>query len=671
MEKDKDMSKDDKVTPETAVNETAVNEPITQTENPTEQVPKDGEHGGETDHTSEEGKQVPEGAPSSEAVKQVPETDGSSVEEEHMPETEEEVGGDEGQDHDSAAHQDFSSFSKKELLEELKSQYKKGDFLKSDSVVQELKSAYDEIFEKEKEEALQGFIKDGGAVDDFLYRKSEEDKEFFSVFGEFKDKKTATLRGLEEQKDNNLVARNQILDQLRELVDGEETTDSISTIKKIQADWKSIGAVPGNHNRNIWASYNALMDRFYDNRSIYFELKELDRKKNLESKLELCEKAEALSEVDDLKGAIKLLNDFHEEFKHIGPVPREEQENVWQRFKAASDAVYARRKDYYDSQKEVFKQNLDLKEGLIKKLEAFQDFKGERIRDWNMKTKEILDIQKQWEAIGQVPREKGKSINRAFWGLFKRFFYDKSLFFKQLDDLRATNKVKAEELIAKAEAESTSTDWQSSANILINLQQEWKKIGPIPEKVRDDLYRRFKSACDAFFENRRQANKEATKEFDDNLKLKEEICGNILAETNADEVSIEKLETHIDEYNKVGFVPRRSIKEIAAKFKGAVEAYVEKLGMEGSDLENFLFRLNLNKIQSDPDGTRVLNKKEHGIRKQISDLENNITLWKNNLEFFASSKTADKLKDQFEGKIEKAEQEVEKLKKKLSIIREF
>ena len=468
-----------------------------------------------------------------------------------------------------------------------------------------------------------------------------------------------------------MVARNQILDQLRELVDGEETTDSITTIKKIQADWKSIGPVPGNQNKNIWASYNALMDRFYDNRSIYFELKELDRKKNLESKLELCEKAEALSEVEDLKEAIKLLNDFHEEFKHTGPVPREEQENVWQRFKAASDAVYARRKDYYDGQKEVFKQNLDLKEGLIKKLEAFQDFKGERIRDWNMKTKEILDIQKQWEAIGQVPREKGKNVNRAFWGLFKRFFHNKSLFFKQLDDLRAANKIKAEDLISKAEAESNSTDWQSSANILINLQQEWKKIGPIPEKVRDDLYRRFKSACDTFFENRRQVNKEATKEFDDNLKLKEEICGNILAEKNADEVSVEKLEAHIDEYNKIGCVPRRSIKEIAAKFKGAVESYVEKLGMEGADLEDFLFRLNLNKIQSDPDGTRVLNKKEHGIRKQISDLENNITLWKNNLEFFASSKTADKLKDQFEDKIEKAEQEVEKLKKKLSIIREF
>lgn len=658
MEKDKDMSKDDRVTPDTAVNETAVNEPINQPDKKTEQEPEENAPVAAEEHLSEE-------------VQQAPEAESTSAKEgEPVPEEEQES--EAGHDQEDERQVDFSSLSKTELLEELKNQYRKGDFLKSDSVFQELKSAYDEIFEKEKEEALQGFIKDGGTVDDFLYRKSEEDREFFNVFGEFKDKKTATLRDLEEQKDSNLVARNRILDQLRELVDGEETTDSIGTIKKIQADWKSIGPVPGNQNRNIWASYNALMDRFYDNRSIYFELKELDRKKNLESKLELCEKAEALDAVEDLKEAIKLLNDFHEEFKHIGPVPREEQENVWQRFKAASDAVYAKRKDYYDSQKEVFKQNLELKEGLIEKLEAFRDFKGERIREWNAKTKEILDIQKQWEAIGQVPREKGKSVNRAFWGLFKRFFHNKSLFFKQLDELRAANKVKAEDLISKAEAEADSTDWQSSANILINLQQEWKKIGPIPEKVRDDLYRRFKTACDTFFENRRQANKETTKEFDDNLKLKEEICENILAETGSEDgVSVERLEAHIDEFNKIGFVPRRNIKDIAAKFKASVEAYVEKLGMEGTELEDFLFRLNLNKIQSDPDGTRVLNKKEHGIRKQISDLENNITLWKNNLEFFASSKTADKLKDQFEDKIEKAEGEVEKLKKKLSIIREF
>jgi hypothetical protein len=613
MENDKDMSKDDKVTQEIADNETVISQ---------------SEHDNDLEASEEK--------------------------------------------HDHEDHpMDFSQFSKKELLEELRGHYSKGDYLRSDALVNELKSAYDDIFEKEKEEALQHFIKEGGSEDDFQYRKTDQDKEFFKAFNDFKDKKTSTIKELEQSKDKNLSAKTQILNRLREIIDGEETTDSISTIKEIQEEWKSIGPVPASQNKNLWASYNALMDRFYDNRSIYFELKELDRKKNLESKLELCSKAEALTEVEDLKEAIKTLNDLHEEFKYLGPVPREDQEKVWQRFKSASDAVYARRKEYYDGQKEVFKRNLELKEALIKKLESNQDFKADRIRDWNNKTKEILDIQKQWEAIGPVPRESGKDINRNFWSLFKNFFHNKNIFFKELDDLRLANKEKAEKLIEEAEAQLNNVDSQNSANVLIKLQQEWKTIGPTPEKVRDELYRRFKKACDTFFESRRQSTKEASKEFDENLAKKEAICQRIVTESEGNDLSTQKLEGLIEEFNSIGFVPRKNIKDIAAKFNQAVEVYVEKLDEAGVDREDFLFRLNLNKIQGDPNGTRVLNKKEHGIRKQIADLENNITLWKNNLEFFASSRTADKLKDQFEGKIEKAEQEVEKLKKRLSIIREF
>ncbi|WP_460543247.1 DUF349 domain-containing protein, partial [Echinicola sediminis] len=567
---------------------------------------------------------------------------------------------------------DYGNFSKKQLIAALKEQIEKGNFIKSDSIVNDIKSHFEEDhYNKEKDVALKSFIEEGGSTDDFQYRQSEDDKIFFALFGDFKNRRSEQIKNLEKEKEKNLYAKNHILERLRELVDGEETTHSISTIKEIQKEWKEIGAVPGAQNKNLWASYNALMDRFYDNRSIYFELKELDRKKNLESKLELCEKAEALDKEEDLRGAIKLLNELHEEFKHIGPVPREEQEEIWQRFKGASDAVYAKRKAYYESQKEVFKENQSKKEALIGKLEEYKDFKANRIKEWNAKTKEILEIQKEWEAIGPVPRECGREINRAFWGHFKQFFHNKNLFFKELDEIRRINKERAEELIKVAESLKDSTDWQTTSNELIKLQQDWKKLGPTPEKVRDDLYKRFKAACDTFFDNRRQANKEINKEFEKNLELKEAVCDKIGALSGTDGLTVENLEKLVEEYNSIGFVPRKSMKDIASKFNSAVEACVEVLDTDGENREEFLFRLNLNKIQGDPNSDRVFNKKEHGIRKQISDLENNITLWKNNLEFFASSKTADKLKDQFDQKIEKAEEEIEKLKKKLSILREF
>jgi hypothetical protein len=566
---------------------------------------------------------------------------------------------------------DYSNYSKGQIIQALKGQLESGNLLKVDHIVNELKSHFDDIFNKEKNEALEQFKSNGGEEDDFQYRAGDQDREFFAAYNGFKSRKAEYIKELEKQKEKNLTAKNLILEKLRLLVDEEETTSSIASLKQLQEEWKKIGPVPNANNRNLWASYNALMDRFYDNRSIYFELKELDRKKNLEHKLEICERAEALTKVTELKDAIKALNDLHEEFKHIGPVPREDQEKLWQRFKAASDAIYNKRKNYFDGQKEVFKANQTEKENLIDQLEAYKDFSSTKIKEWNVKTKEVLTIQKNWEAIGPVPKESGKEINRKFWSLFKQFFHNKNLFFKELDEIRSNNKIKAEELIGKAEALKENTDWQDTANKMMVLQQEWKSLGPTPEKVRDELYSRFKNACDNFFENKRNANKQVNKEFDTNLKAKEELIQLIMDESNQDSKSPENLEAHILAFNAIGFVPRKNIKDVLEKFNAAVDTYVKQLGIEGLEKDEFLFRLNLNKLQSDPNGVRVLNKKEHGIRKQISDLENNVTLWKNNLEFFAASRTADKLKDQFEEKIQKAEVEIDKLKKRLTILREF
>ncbi|GHB48826.1 DUF349 domain-containing protein [Mongoliitalea lutea] len=655
MDNEKEMPEEGKVTP--AESSAESNEEITNTTNEI------------TDSSTEESVKKTEDEPVAEEIvaeeasdvqesveKVAVETSDDQESEEHSEEEEEEV--------------DYANFSKQELIAALKTFVDAENVLSAEKRVNEIKAAFDEIFSSEKHAALDQFVAGGGEADDFAYKSQESDKLFFATYNLFREKRSQFIKALERQKEKNLELKNAILDKLRDLVDGEETTHSINAIKQIQDDWKKIGPVPSNMNKNLWASFNALMDRFYDNRSIYFELKELDRKKNLELKTEICDKAEALVKMEDLKDAIKALNDLHEEFKHIGPVPREEQEPLWQRFKAASDAVYDRRKEFYEDQKGKLKENLVIKEALIQKIAAYKDFSATKIKEWNNKTKEVLSVQKEWEAAGPVPREMGKEVNKQFWGYFKDFFHNKNMFFKELDEIRLVNKKKAEELIEKAEALVGDTKWQETTNKMIALQQEWKKIGPTPEKVRDELYKRFKTACDSFFENKRSANNQANKEYEDNLRLKEDIISKILAAAK-DSPAEETLEALINQYNGIGFVPRKNIKDILAKFNQAVDTYVDALGSTGESREDFVFRLNLNKLQADPNGNRVLNKKEFGIRKQITDLENNIGLWKNNLEFFAASKTADKLKVQFEEKITKAEAEIEKLKKKLSILREF
>uniref|UniRef100_UPI0040474713 DUF349 domain-containing protein n=1 Tax=Algoriphagus sp. TaxID=1872435 RepID=UPI0040474713 len=567
---------------------------------------------------------------------------------------------------------DLSGQSKAQLLDLIKEKINSPNALKSDKTIQEIKNAFDVLSNKEREDAMQQFLGEGGIADDFEYKGSSIDKEFNIIFNDFKKQLYANRKEAEKQKEKNLVAKTELLNKLRELVDGEETTLSMAAVKAIQDSWKSIGPVPLSQSRNLWASFNALMDRFYDNRSIYFELKELDRKKNLESKLELCEKAESLVQLKDLKDAIQQLNELHEEFKHLGPVPREEQEQVWQRFKSASDAIYDRRKEFFEGQKDVIKKNLEEKEALIVILTPFGEFKADRIKDWNSKTKEILELQKAWEKVGPLPKESSKEINKAFWTLFKQFFHNKNLFFKELDDIRATNQKKAEELIAKAQELQENTNWQTTANQFVKLQQDWKKLGPTPEKQRDALYKKFKEACDTFFENRRNSSKDSNTEFELNLAKKLAIIDQINAlksvETGLDENQLSDL---VAEFNALGFVPRKNIKEVQAKFKEAVDVCLDALGEKGANKEDFLFRLNLNRIQSDPNSVKTLNKKEHGIRKQITDLENSITLWRNNLDFFAASKTADKLREQFDVKIQKAEEEIDKLKKKLTILKEF
>jgi hypothetical protein len=567
---------------------------------------------------------------------------------------------------------DLAGLTKVQLLELFKEKLAQGISSKLDKVAQEVKAAFDELVSKERTAALQQFLADGSSAEDFAYQAVDLDKEFTALYNGFRYQLNSFRKEAERQKEKNFQTKTELLNKLRVLVDGEETTLSMAAVKAIQDAWKVIGPVPLAQSKNLWASFNALMDRFYDNRSIYFELKELDRKKNLESKLELCEKAEALHAIEDLKEAIRQLNELHDEFKHLGPVPREEQEKVWQRFKGASDVIYDRRKEFFESQKEVIKHNLTEKEALIAVLDGFRTFKADRIKDWNTKTKEILEIQKSWEKVGAIPKESGKDINKAFWAAFKQFFHNKNLFFKELDDIRAANLNKAEELIKQAEELMENTNWQNTANQLVKLQQEWKVLGPTPEKNRDSLYKRFKEACDKFFENRRNTNKDANSEFDANLTKKQDLIATIVSlTTGTDALDEAKLSSLVAEFNALGFVPRKNIKEIQAQFKAAVDGYLEKLGAKGGNREDFLFRLNLNRLQADPNSVKTLNKKEHGIRKQITDLENSITLWSNNLDFFAASKTADKLREQFDVKIQKAEEEIDKLKKKLSILKEF
>lgn len=592
------------------------------------------------------------------------------LESEHDLEEKDEHHDEHDDDHEDEDEIDYSQLSKKELVEIIKELAHKDNVIKAEKKAREIKPFYDEIYEGERSEALEKFKAEGGSEEDFSYKPDELDQRFEANYQLIRDKKIEAQKKQEGKKEENLKKKQDILERLRDFVDGEESNFSFDKFKEYQEEWKSVGPVPAVHARTLWANYNALVDRFYDNRSIYFELKELDRKKNLEAKLALCVKAEQLGEYQNIKEAIKELNELHHEFKHIGPVPKEEQEPVWQRFKAASDAVYARRKEYVENLKEELGKNEVIKRELGEKVQEFVQFDSDRIKAWNEKTKEILEIQKKWEATGGLPRAHAKEINKKFWNAFKKFFQHKSAFFKRLDSQREENLAKKQELVKKAQELKDSTDWNQTADKLKALQREWKEVGPVPEKVRDQVYHEFKACCDHFFDQKRANTNSAEKEYQDNLKKKEAIL-NTIEQLATDEVQDpNQLRELQDQYDEVGFVPKRDVSRIKERYTEVVNSFIAQLkNIDEEDKEKLKLESQIVKMKQGPNADHKLHKKEMTIRKQISKVENEIATYKNNLEFFASSKTADKLKDEVQNKIDDANDQLKQLKQQLKIIR--
>jgi hypothetical protein len=344
------------------------------------------------------------------------------------------------------------------------------------------------------------------------------------------------------------------------------------------------------------------------------------------------------------------------------------QEVVWQRFKSASDSVYNRRKDYVNNLKKELHDNLELKKQLVDDVAHFNEFDAEKISEWNDKTKEILDVQKKWETIGGLPREHAKEVNKHFWSSFKTFFNNKNKFFKKLESQRDENLVKKEDLVKRAEELMKSDEWEKTADTLKEFQQEWKDIGPVPEKNRNEIYRKFKSACDEFFNRRRDHSKEVESDYKVNLRKKDEVCAEIEKMVQDNDKNIDRFKELQVQYNSIGFVPRNTIKKIQKKFSRVTESFLNGFDLSESEKSEIRFAAEVNKLKSSPNADRRIQRKEVELRRLIGKFENDISLWKNNLEFFAQSKTADKVREEFNAKIDKASAQLKELREELKVL---
>ena len=567
--------------------------------------------------------------------------------------------------------EDFTQFSKEKLVAHIAGLQKDTDLKQMANSLRNLKVRYDELFAESRALALGVFLKEEGVeADDFFYKGDEIDQKFESLYQDLNKRKNQHYAQIQDQREENFKKKNLILDQLRDISNNNFDID-IKVVKGLQQSWQDIGPVPGNQHKLLWANYNALLDRFYDSRSIYFELKDLDRKKNLMVKTELCEKAEKLSSKENSNFAIKELNELHEEYKKVGPVPRDQQENLWQRFKLASDKVHEKRREFIESFKSVLLANFEKKKAIILEVKKYEDFDSEKITDWNKAARTLMNFQKEWEAIGEMPREKSKETNKLFWGAFKKFFSKKRAFIQVFESKKDANLITKRNLIEQAQSLVVSDqDGVKISEGLKLLQQNWREIGPVPNKYRNKIYDQFKGICDAFFDEKRSAYKVQNEDFEENLNKKKAVIEQLNVLAKSSKIDFDEIFVLVDAYMDIGFVPRNDIKKINGLYDETIKSLINAEGISEGERNEIKIQLEIYKLKKGPQSHFKLNQKDGQIKKKISSLENDINIWKTNIDFFASSKNADKLKLEFNQKIELAEKEVIALKEHLLILRE-
>ena len=467
-----------------------------------------------------------------------------------------------------------------------------------------------------------------------------------------------------------LKKKKEIIRVLRELVNGVENKDTFNNVKDLQNAWKDIGNLNNSKDKSLWTTYNALLDRFYDNRSIYFELKDLDRKKNLELKNAICEKAEKLVDNSNIMRAVSSLNELHAEFKHIGPVDRDKQEDIWNRLKNASDEVYKKKKDFISNIKESLNENLEKKSKLLDEINKIKNFKSDKFKEWNNKTKEVLSLKDKWNSIGGVPKSSTRNISKEFWNSFKEFFSNKSKFFKKIDDSFKANLDLKKALVDKVNELKSSDDWENTSKEIQSLQQEWRKIGKVPMKEKDSIFKEFKDACDFFYERMRVEDKDTIKMYEDNLEKKLSTCEAIeklLDNKEFDQDEFFKLQV---KFLEIGHVPKDKVETVKEKFKKTIDVVVEKSSslMNKDDFDKFKFIIELNSLAKNPYSKNKIIKKKSDLIKKINAIQSEIKNLKNNIYYLKESVAAENLKKEYMEKINNSDKEIESLKLQLNLI---
>lgn len=511
-----------------------------------------------------------------------------------------------------------------------------------------IKSAFYKLLTKLKAEAGEQLVNPFEAVEE----------NFKAMYADYKKERAEYNNRQFKQREENLAQKQAIIEELKGLVDTQDDLSTqFQTLRGIQDRWRAAGPVPATHYRDINDTYQFYIEKFYDNVKINRDLRDLDFKKNLEAKTAFCEAAEKLSENDNVVAAFHELQKLHEQWKELGPVAKEFREDIWNRFKAATAVINKKYQAHFESLKGEQEKNLAEKTRLCEEIEAIVAGEIASSSEWNEHTRRVEEIQAEWKTIGFATKKENQRIYERFRAACDGFFRRKRDFYAKFKTNIAENLEKKMALIEQAEALKDSTDWKKTTDQFISLQKQWKEIGAVPRKKSEQLWLRFRAACDEFF-TRRDKESKPENDFYGNLRAKKKLIEEILAyeSTDSETENAEAMRGFNEKWQSIGFVPFKEKDAVNKSFREAMQAKFPLFGQRGQGQ----FR----------GGSRQAKTPRERLIEKYNSLQQDIVTYENNIGFFANSKNSAPLIKQMEERIEQAKAELKELEEKIRTIEE-
>lgn len=567
----------------------------------------------------------------------------------------------------TAAEKPAEPKTKAEVIEVLKQiVYNGGNVERTE--LDHLKMLYYRFHNADVASAREKFIEEGGKAEDFMPAPDMDEENFKAQLSLIREMRNKAAEALEAEKQQNLKRKQEIIERIKALAATPEDADKgYNEVKELQAEWKELKAVPAENATELWKNYQLYTEQFYDQLRLNHEMRAYDFKKNLEIKTHLCEAAEKLADVEDPISAFHQLQKLHQEYRETGPVAKELRDEIWKRFKDASTVINKRHQDHFEAIKAKEEENLAKKTDLCQQVEALEFDGLKTYAQWEEMTKQVLAIQAEWKTVGFTPRKVNAEIFERFRMACDRFFQAKTAYFKANREKLNANLTAKNALIEKAEALKDSTDWGATTNKFVELQKEWKAIGPVAHKVSDAIWKRFNDACNYFFEQKNAANAGQRKEEEANLELKKGVIAELekLVENASDDLlkSVRELQAR---WNEIGHVPYSKKEKMYRRYRELCDKIYDTLHETAGRRRMDNFRKNV----ADKGGSELTRERSR-LQNALENKKQEIQNYETNLTFFrSSSKKGNSLVADIEKKVERLKEDLNEIVEKIKAVNE-